>query len=162
MSGFPAGGIRAISSEWEDQKAGVLRAVAVLSLALPTPPEVETARLVRFGFKIGLLIRDGQRIVTLLASAEPSEEDERVTRDLANVFGTPAGSLWVGHVFKKPPIPSYPVADVAEYALELVLTGVTELPQMIPAPSRYGNEGSFGQSHLTALWVVQRPRGDSR
>ena len=155
MSGYHAGGIRAISGEWEDEKAGVVRAVAVFALALPSPPDVERTRLGRLGFKIGLLIRDGQRISSLLASNEPSVEDEAVTRDLAAVFGTPAGHRWVGRVFRKPPIPTYPTPGVAEYRLELVLTEVRELPQLISAPSRYGNEGSFGDSHLTSLWVVR-------
>lgn len=155
MSGYHAGGIRAISGEWEDEKAGVVRAVAVLALALPSPPEVERTRLDRLGFKIGLLIRDGQRITSLLAASEPSVEDDTVTRDLAAVFGTPGGQRWSGRVFTKPPVPNYPTADVAEYSLELVLTEARELPQLIAAPSRYGNEGSFGESHLTSLWVVR-------
>jgi hypothetical protein len=33
---------------------------------------------------------------------------------------------------------------------------------MIPVPVRYGNNASFAQSYLTALWFVQRPRGDGR
>ncbi len=155
MSGFHAGGIRAISSEWEDEQAGVVKAVAVLALALPSPPEVERSRLDRLGFKIGLLIREGQQISRLLASNEPSVEDEAVRRDLAAVFGTPTGHRWAGRVFRKPPVPTYPATDVAEYSLELVLTNARELPQLISAPSRYGNEGSFGESHLTSLWVVR-------
>jgi hypothetical protein len=155
VSGFHAGGIRAISGEWEDEKAGVVKAVAVLALALPSPPEIERTRLDRLGFKIGLLIRNGQQISRLLAANEPSVEDAAVTRDLAAVFGTPTGHRWSGRVFGKPPGPSYPTASVAEYGLELVLTNARELPQLISAPSRYGNEGSFGDSHLTSLWVVR-------
>ena len=155
MSGYHAGGIRAISGEWEDEKGGVVRAVAVLALALPSPPDVERTRLDRLGFKIGLLIRDGQRITSLLAASEPSLEDAAVTRDLDAVFGTPAGYRWVGRVFAKPPIATYPTPGVAEYRLELVLTEARALPQLISAPSRYGNEGSFGDSHLTSLWVVR-------
>jgi len=157
MPQFHASGIRAIRTEWQDEGAGVLRAEAILSLALPTAYQAEATRLATLGFKMGLLIRDGQQILSMVASAEPSEEDPRVRQDLTTVFGTPAGSVWVGRVFKRPPVPSYPVVDVAEYALELVLNGVSELPQMIPAPSRYGNDTSFAQSHLTALWVLQRP-----
>ena len=36
-----------------------------------------------------------------------------------------------------------------------MLTEVRELPQLISAPTRYGNDGSFGDSHLTCLWVVR-------
>jgi hypothetical protein len=157
MSGFFAGGIRAISSAWEDEAAGVVRAVARLALALPPSFEVEAERLGRLGFKIGLLVRDGQRVERLLASSEPSYDDAQVTSDLQTVFETPAGTRWVGRVFHRPPVPTFPVADIAEYELELVLTGATQLPQGLHAPSRYGNEGSFAESHLTALWVVQPP-----
>jgi hypothetical protein len=155
MSGFHAGGIRAIGAEWVDEKAGVVRATAVLALALPSPPEIERARLDRLGFKIGLLIRNGQQITSLRAANEASTEDAAVTADLAAVFGTPAGQRWSGRVFAKAPTPLYPVAAIAEYPLELVLTNARELPQLIDAPSRYGNEGSFADSHLTALWAVR-------
>ena len=50
-----------------------------------------------------------------------------MSQDLAAVFGTPAGSIWVGRVFEKPPVPNYPVVDVAEYPLQLVLSGVSDL-----------------------------------
>jgi hypothetical protein len=110
---------------------------------------------------MGLLIRNDQQILSLVASAEPSEEDRQVSQDLAAAFGTPAGSVWVGRIFRKPPVPSYPVVNVAEYPLELVLSGA-DPPQMIPVPVRYGNNASFAQSYLTALWFVQRPRGDGR
>jgi hypothetical protein len=159
MPGYYASGIRPIRNEWRDEKAGILRAEAVLALALPTPSQPEITQLARLGFKMGLLIREGQQILSLVAAAELSQEDRQVTQDLATVFGTPAGSIWVGRVFGKPPVPSYPVANVAEYPLEMVLSGVSDLPQMIPAPSRYGNAASFAQSHLTALWFLQRPRG---
>ena len=155
MSGFLAGGIRAISAELEDEKAGVVRAAAVLAAVLPSPPEIETGRLARLGFKIGLLIRDGQRISSLLASTEPSAEDAAVTRDLIEVFGMPVGYRWAGRVFTRPPIPDYPKPDVAEYRLEMVLTDARELPQMIPSAYRYGNEASFAESYLTSLWVVR-------
>ena len=60
MPGYYASGIRAIRSEWQDEGAGVLRAEAVLSLGLPTAYQAEAARLATLGFKMGLLIRDGQ------------------------------------------------------------------------------------------------------
>jgi hypothetical protein len=159
MSGYAAGGIRAIGAEWEDEKAGVVRAVAVLAAVLPLPPDIETRRLAQLGFKIGLLIRDGQQISSLLASTEPSVEDAGVTRDLIEVFGMEAGHRWVGRVFKKPPVPDYPRPDVAEYRLEMVLTDARDLPQLIPAAYRYGNEASFAESYLTSLWVVRIGRG---
>ncbi len=159
MPGFYASGIRPTSSQWDDEKGGVIRAIAVLALALPTPSQVEVSRLGRLGFKIGLLIRGGQQVVSLAASGELSQEAEQVSRDLVTVFGAPAGYRWVGRVFKQPPVPVYPVPDVAEYKLEMVLAGASDLPQLIPAPSRYGNDESFSESHLTALWFVQRPPG---
>jgi hypothetical protein len=155
MSGYAAGGIRAIGAEWDDEKAGVVRAEAVLAAVLPVPPDVETRRLAQLGFKIGLLIRDGQQITSLVASNEPSVEDAAVTRDLIRVFGMEAGSRWVGRVFSRPPVPTYPRPDVAEYTLEMVLTEARELPQLIPAAYRYGNEASFAQSYLSSLWVVR-------
>src|SRR5438552_16628599 len=132
MPGYHASGIRPTRSEWQDENAGILRAEAVLALALPTPFQTATAQLATLGFKIGLLIRGNQRILSLVASAEPSLEDLGVSQDLAAVFGTPAGSIWVGRVVEKRPVPNYPVVGVAEYRLLRVLTGVSDLPQVRP------------------------------
>jgi hypothetical protein len=158
MSGFLAGGIRPIGSEWLDGKGGIISATAVLALALPRPQEPDVRRLQQLGFKIGLLVGASQRVTSLRANDVPGEERAEVSRDLDAVFGTPPGQRWAGLVFPKPPPPpSFPYPDVAEYRLALVLTDVERLPQLIPAPSRYGNEASFGDSHLTALWVLRAP-----
>jgi hypothetical protein len=160
MSGFVAGGIRPIGTEWIDEKGGVISATAVLALALPRPQEPDARRLQQIGFKIGLLVDAGQQVRSLSANGVAGAERPEVSADLAAVFGTPPGERWVGVVFPKPPPPPiFPYPDVAEYRLVLVLTGIKELPQLIPAPSRYGNEASFAESHLTALWVIRAPAG---
>ena len=72
MSGFMGSGIVPESTTWVDQKSATLQATATMSLTLPSPINQLTAqehgRLQRIGFKIGLLIEDGQVVEELTAS----------------------------------------------------------------------------------------------
>jgi hypothetical protein len=155
MSGFYASGIRQIRSEWVAAPT-IVRTYAVLDLALPGAPDTLQAveRLKSISIKMGLLIRQDQQVQELACSEVVGQEDGTVSADLATVFGMPAGQKWVGFVFKPAPTPTHPIPAIAEYGLRLQLTGITTLPQLIPAPSRYANHVSFADSHLSALWVI--------
>lgn len=158
MSGYHASGIRQQYSLWETRPT-VVRTFAILSLALPAPPETERAggRLRDLGIKLGLLVHQTQQVRELTCAGVAGQESAGVTADLDRVFGTPPGERWRGFVFKPAPVPTYPMPTIAEYSLVMVLDGIATLPQLIPAPSRYGNEASFAESYLSALWVVPAP-----
>lgn len=158
MSGFYASGIRQQYSVWEAAPT-VVRTFATLSLALPAPPEAEraTGRLRNLGIKMGLLVREGQQVQQLTCGGGVGQVNDAVSADLASVFGTPIGNRWLGFVFKPLPEATHPIPTIAEYSLVLVLAGITTLPQLVPAPSRYGNDQSFAASYLSALWVVPAP-----
>jgi hypothetical protein len=159
MSGFIVGGIVSDGGTL-DEKSGELVATASLSLTLPSPPDEKTRqafeRLGRLGFKIGLLLEDAHQIAEFLAGGIAAAEDAAVTTDLTAVFGSFPGRRWVGLVFKSPPPYDTIEPNVARYRLRLRLRGVRRLPLLIPAPSRYGNAASFAESHLPALWTIDR------
>jgi hypothetical protein len=161
VSGFIGGGIVSDGSEWYDEQNRVLIETAALSLTLPTPTSDLTTgafeRLGRLGFKIGLLLENGLQIEELVAGGVTAQESPSVSADLASVFGSSPGHRWVGLTFK--PAPSFDTIqpNVAMYQLRLRLRGVQRFPQLIPAPSRFGNDASFSDSYLSALWVVDRP-----
>jgi hypothetical protein len=159
VSGFIAGGIVSDKGEY-DEKTGVLVVTARLSLTLPTPPDARTTqafeRLSRLSFKIGLSLEDTQQIEEFTAGGNAAEETPAVAADLTGVFGSLPGRRWIGLTFKSPPPYETIQPNVVTYHLRLRLRGVHHLPQLIPAPSRYGNAGSFAESYLSALWVIER------
>jgi hypothetical protein len=155
MPGFFASGIRHIRSEWVVEPT-IVRTFAVLDLALPGQPDTYQAveRLESIGIKMGLLIGEDQQVLELECSGVIGQADGTMPDDLAMVFGTPAGQKWTGFVFYPAPTATQPIPTIAQYDLRLELDGITSLPQLIPAPSRYANPSSFAESHLSALWVV--------
>jgi hypothetical protein len=162
VSGFMGSGIVPESSTWVDQKSATIQATATMSLTLPSPINQVTAqeqgRLQRIGFKIGLLIEDGQVVEELTASGVTAVELPAIGADLTSVFGAAAGRHWMGFYFPSPPPVDSPAPNVALYHLTLRLTNALNLPQSIHAPSRYATEASFAVSHLDALWVLMPPR----
>jgi hypothetical protein len=162
MSGFVAGGIVAVRSAWYEEKGAVLIATATLSLTLPSPPTALTEqgldRLRRLGFKIGFLLEDTLRAEEFVAAGVRALESAPVGADLTRVFGSSPGRRWVGFIFTSAPPPESISPNVARYQVSLRLAGVRQFPQLVPAPSRYGNETSFADSHLSALWVIERPK----
>jgi hypothetical protein len=161
VSGFVAGGIVAEQSEWYDEKRSTVIATATMALTLPSPdgPGFQGAvqLLGRLGFKIGLLLNDGQRVEELLASGVAAAENQAIAADLTRVFGVRPGQHWVGLAFNSPPPAEIVQPNVARYKLRLRLSGARQFPQLVSAPSRYGNEASFSTSYLSALWVIEAP-----
>jgi hypothetical protein len=114
------------------------------------------------GYKIGLLLRDDQRIRKLVyggVTLSPVRPQGKQVADLDSTHGTPANFRWrvLGGLRPRKQFEIIS-ANVIRFPVELTLSG-GQAPQMIPVASRHRN-GSFAQS-MSGLWVI-RPRRKAR
>jgi hypothetical protein len=144
-------------TEWYGPEPYHLFATGSMHATLPVNAEADRQTLTRLGLKVGLLIGRRQRVEDLRIAGVPYAPDTEVTNDLATVFGTPRLQQWAGLISRQPPAAKYPVSNVVQYGVELRLSGVRQLPQLVPFVVRYANDFSFAASHLAGLWVLPPP-----
>ncbi len=113
------------------------------------------------GYKMGLLVKTGQRVERLAYAREGGGElalrpDAGVKAELERVLGTPAGGEWVGLV-SSPGRRKYTHAPeephIVCFEVTLTIAPAEEGPQPIPVVSRH-LAGSFADSYMPGLWVI--------
>jgi hypothetical protein len=114
------------------------------------------------GYKIGLLLKNGQKIRKLVYGGvplAPVRPQATQVADLDATHGTPANFQWRVLGSKRERKQREIVSpNVIRFPIELTLSG-GEAPQMIPVASRH-MKGSFANS-VSGLWVI-RPRRKAR
>ncbi|MBI2527536.1 MAG: hypothetical protein HYV93_16315 [Candidatus Rokubacteria bacterium] len=113
------------------------------------------------GYKIGLLIKKGQRIERLAYARVGDGEvvlrpDPSLVSDLHKTLGTPAGAEWVGFVFSAGRR-KYTLLErnIVRFEVTLRITPAEPGPQLVPVVSRH-LDGTFEQSYMPGLWVLPR------
>jgi len=107
------------------------------------------------GYKIGLLLLEGQQIESFVYGGASLESIREATADLDGAFGTPRGYRWAGW--------GRPSGDrqfgeiqpgVVTFKVHVRLAGAGPDCQLIPVVSRHWT-ASFSES-MAGLWVVRR------
>ena len=111
----------------------------------------------REGYKIGLLIRTDQTILSLIYGDVPlSSAHDPEAYTLERTYGTPAGYKWV--VWSGSGRRQYRVIEpiTVTFSVVMRITPVDSAPLVIPVASRH-LKGSFAHS-MPGLWAIGSPK----
>jgi hypothetical protein len=111
------------------------------------------------GYKIGLLVRKGQRI-TRLAYAAPGGGEVRLAHDpgltdeLGRALGGEPGRRWLGFFATGARRKATLVApNIVCFDVTLEISPAGARPQLVPVAARH-LRGTFSDSYMPALWVL--------
>ncbi len=121
------------------------------------------------GYKMGLLIRTGQRVERLSYRGQdrdqiPLRGDPTVTADLNASLAPVSGAQWVGFVSTSSARRRYHLVppNVVCFEVEIAISGAETGVQFVPVVFRH-LEGSFGTSFLPGVWALPWPgRGPTK